>query len=407
MSLIGLPANTLSLSGNITATYNSNAGAAVSETVNVDSNPADAIQFFAFGFGVTSGDPASSLTLSISSFVTIMGDFGFQTASSGGISTLAVAAENVSAATLAVGGVALNIDDASLGMLIVTANTSGSGPLKGTYALVANGGNDSLTGIPGLSFTASGLAVLVNDTGAVPGDLPGGSQSIETPDGSLSLGFGVFGTSAATITELSGTISLNIANLVALSGNFFFEETTPIGGSTEIIAGASDVDATFGTASTNLTISDASLSLLVVPGASGASTNYALIASGGTDKLNGIPGVSLTASGLTAEVNTGLSSTLLMAADNSGVQTPGGQVTINFDSLAALGSAPIKVVEGTIGFNIDNAITLSGTFAVEQFTDGTTGLTDTVIGASNVDAMLGRRRSRTLNDPRSQFCAGA
>ena len=124
---------------------------------------------------------------------------------------------------------ALNVSDASLGLVIVTANTNTPTPATetaGSYALVANGGTDSLTGIPDLSLSTSGLTVLVNNTGVNPNNLPGVGQGIPTPDGSLAFGFSAF-TNAETITEVYGSISLNIAGLVSLSGNFVFEETEP------------------------------------------------------------------------------------------------------------------------------------------------------------------------------------
>ena len=148
LSLVGT--SPLALSGNILATFN-NTGSTVTQTIAVDSNPADDIQLsLAPG---TATFNTSGLTFSIASFVTITGNFGFQTTTSGGISTLAVTADNVNA-TMSAGDVTLTVSGASLSLLIVTANTNTGTPVApsvGSYALLANGGTDALTGIPDLS----------------------------------------------------------------------------------------------------------------------------------------------------------------------------------------------------------------------------------------------------------------
>ena len=109
---------------------------------------------------------------------------------------------------------------------------------------------------------------------------------------------------------------------------------------------------------------------MIIPGTGGGADSYALIASGGTDSLNGVPDVSLTASGLMAEVNSGVTT---LPADQT-VQTPGGQVTISFSGLP---TTPTKIIEGNISMDIGPSgspfVSIIGFFYVEQFTDGSTG----------------------------------
>ena len=86
-----------------------------------------------------------------------------------------------------------------------------------------------------------------------------------------------------------------------------------------------------------------------------------------------------------AEVNTGVTT---LPADQT-FQTPGGQVTISFSGLP---TTPTKIIEGNISMDIGPSgspfVSISGFFYVEQFTDGRTGLTDTVIAATGVTATL-------------------
>jgi hypothetical protein len=211
--------------------------------------------------------------------------------------------------------VSLTINGASLGLIVLPGTSNNS-----TYALVANGGTDALTGVPGLSLSASGLLVRINNTGVDPSTRIG-ATSISTPDGSVALDFTGLGT--GNVKDIEGSITLTIANFVSLSGDFGFQQFTDSGTSTsEIVVGAKNINVTLGTATTNVTITGASLGLLIVPG---ATTSYALIANGGIDALNGVPGLSLSTSGLLVKVNNGVSAQLLTDAAQS-VHTSGGTV---------------------------------------------------------------------------------
>ena len=342
--------------------------------------------------GTNSGSiSGTGLKLSIGTFLTVTGDFGFQEATANNITTLDVAAENVNA-TMTAGPASLNVSGASLGLLVVTA--SPGTPAVGTV-LSANGGTDTLTGVPGLSLTASGMQVLANDTGVDPTTLPGATTGIATPDGSLTLGFTGFG-SGGLLQEVEGTVALTIGttavpNLISVSGSFLFQDITPSGGTQELLIGATNVDASLGTGTTNLSISSgtqiASLALLIVPGGNAASTTFALNASGGTDSLNGVPGVTLTSNNLSVEANTGVSQAAITAATTAAsgtVLTPTGSFALS------LPAANVVEISGTVTLNFNNFVSLTGSFAfTEQPDPSTAGVTDILIGASNVMAFIG------------------
>src|SRR5581483_233262 len=357
---------TLTLSAsNVEARVN-NTGGAVDQIVNVDATPADAVHL------LFAGDEksflGSGLTLSIGTFVTITGDFGFQsfTDPTSSLTDVAIAAEKVNV-VLGTTSTNLTILGASLGLFIVPGTSGGAT----TYALVANGGVDSLNGVPGLSLNASGLTVKVNTTGIDPATLASIIPGVQTPDGTLPFDFSGLG--SGNVTDIEGTVTLNIANFVSLSGDFGFQtfvDTTS--GGTDIVIGAKNLNATLGTATTNLSINGASLGLLIVPGTSGNPSTYALVANGGTDTLNGVPGLSVSASGLSVKINsTGLDPTTLASLPQT-AHTPDGDVALDF---SGLGANAVKDIEGTITLTVANFVTLQGSFGFQSLTDATTGLT--------------------------------
>ena len=282
----------LTLSGAFSAQYN-NTGAQVTETISFDGNSADNINLSVADN--TNPQPfislsGSNVTLAVGTFVSLTGDFGIQETSNGGVTTLAVAAKDINGA-MAVGPASLYIAGASLDLLVVTA--SSSTPAVGSVALLASGGTDTLTGVPGLTLTANGMKVLYNNTGADPTTLPGATEVITTPDGNLTLNFSGLGASNIAAVLGSATMELGTAavpNMIALNGDFQFLDFTPGGGSPEMLVSADISSAKLGTASTYLSITNANLVLLVVPGAAGVPTTFALSASGGADVLMGITG---------------------------------------------------------------------------------------------------------------------
>src|SRR5205085_8058095 len=95
---------------------------------------------------------------------------------------------------------------------------------------------------------------------------------------------------ACNVTDIHGTVSLTVANFVSLSGSFDFQEYQQTGSDPIMAIGATNVSAVVGTADTNLTISGVSLGMLIQGG------NYALKSENGMVALNGVPGLSISAS---------------------------------------------------------------------------------------------------------------
>ena len=255
-----------------------------------------------------------------------------------------------------------------------------SGLTAGTYALLANGGTDSLTGIPELSLTASGMDVLFNNTGVNPSSLPG-----STTGNAFSNGNNI---EAVSTTAASGSVTLDIStstvqNVVALTGSFEFADFTPTGGTPEILVTANITSATFGTSTTNLSITGASLVLLVVPGNTTTPTAFALSASGGTDTLNGFPsaGVTFGVSDLSVEANSGVTAAMISnAASATGAPA----------SLSSLPTANLVEIVGMLSLKISSFVSLSGSFSLTVTPDtNLNNTTDFLIGASDVTAFLG------------------
>src|SRR5262249_50371624 len=140
VSLLGPPANSISVtSGNVQ--FLADTAGAVSTTVMAGST-AVPLDFTANETEVL----AKGLSISVGGFASITGDFGFQQFTDNGQTYLAIGAENVTASVSA-GGVSVAVTGAGLGLLI---NTTAITP---AYALVAGGGTDSLTGVPGLTLS--------------------------------------------------------------------------------------------------------------------------------------------------------------------------------------------------------------------------------------------------------------
>ncbi|MGN6644168.1 MAG: beta strand repeat-containing protein, partial [Verrucomicrobiota bacterium] len=337
------------------------------------------LDFTGLGAGPTK-TVSGTIRLDILGFVSLEGSFSFQTFTDlvSGASDIAVAATGVKA-SLTVGDVSLVIDGASLGLLIIPGVAGG----PSSYALVANGGTDTLTGVPGLSLSAAGLSVKINNTGF---DIEArvGSTSLETPGGSVDLDFSDLGSGA--VMSVEGSISLNIAGFVSLSGDFGFQKYTDTNTTqTRMLIGATNVNVTLGTADTNLTITGASLGLLILPGIGGGSSTYALVANGGDSALNGVPGLTLSATGLTVKINnTGLDPETLAA---QAVHTPGGDVTLDF---AGLGAGAVTQISGTVSLTVADFVSISGSFVfTKQVDPNNANITKIVVGASGVTTFLG------------------
>ncbi len=388
---VGLTAfGEVTASGSFDARLSSNTPAAItSESISVGG--------ITQTLNITPGTPlavtVSSATLQFGSFATVTGTFGVQKTD-----VVASGASQVTQEIFTVSGTGIgasvglveggtvtegvSLSGASFGLLVEKNLTGASGS---TYALATSGGTATFV-LPGMNLTATGLAIRINTTGS-----PVPSQTI----GSVTVAFA----DGSTVYDVEGTVSGSIYNpgsstdpFVTLSGAFGFQKTVDAQGVTEILAGANNVGLVLGTSDTNLTISGASLALLVRK-APGQAASYALAASGGTDTFNGLPSdLSFTVNSLTVKVNnTGLAVTTLVSPAQT-VHTPGGNVALDFSSL---GAGNVEDIEGTATLALGNsglatnALQLSGSFAFRQTTNSTTGVTKILVGISNFQTFIG------------------
>ena len=251
----------------------------------------------------------TGVVLSISG-QSISGDFVFQKATtSAGSQVVQVAASNVSA-TLGTSTVGLVFTSGS-GLFLF--NASG---LAGTAS-----GQASLVGVPGVTLQAA-LILDFNNTGS-PVNATLGGQTIAFTSGNFA--------------RVDGSATLNLANFVAISGNFSFAQAKDSLNAPVVGVGATGVSALLGVpGSVGLSLSNGTLGLIVYP----ASGTYALNASGDVAIL-GVSGV--TASG-----------TIRVRVNTTGRQ--------NLNESVLVGGVSVPVVfgpgEGNIAFFEADAITL-------------------------------------------------
>src|SRR6185312_6198666 len=128
------------------------------------------LDFGSLATGHTLTQIEGQVSLSIANFVSISGDFIFQSSSGQGFT---IAGDSIDA-TLGTSQINLTVTGASFGVEVVP----GTNGKAGAYALYASGGHDALNGIPGLMLTSNGLTVQVNTGVASP-------SSITTPDNTV------------------------------------------------------------------------------------------------------------------------------------------------------------------------------------------------------------------------------
>ena len=266
---ITLTANSLQVIVN-TLGYNPATLSGLPTTISTPTGP---VSLNFSGIGANNIEVVSgTITLSVASVFSISGDFGFEALTTGGVSVIEVAAERYLDAKCWGRGFECQRCQPWISHRYGEHQYANADHRDGGLIRAHSQRGHRLLDRHSRSVRLQlGFDGLVNNTGVNPNNLPGVGQGIPTPDGSLTLGFSAF-TNADTIKEVYGSISLNIAGLVSVSGNFVFEETGT-GSSAEIIIGASDIDATVGTSTTNVSITDASLSLAIIPGTGGGANN--------------------------------------------------------------------------------------------------------------------------------------
>ncbi len=360
LAVTGIP--DLGFSGSFDARVNTRPSTvAVNETINVGG--AQLPLAFVAGTGSTASITGSGVTLTVGSFATVSGSFAVQKSGS----DFAVGASNVSASvgvTDGSGFTGVKLDGASFGLLV----------RSGGYAVVVNGGTDTLQGIPGLSLSASNLSIRVNTAGVITGQSVGGVP-IEFPNGN--------------VTDIEGSATVSIAGFVDIGGSFAFRTSTnSVSGVTTFIIGANAVTATVGTSTVNLSVTLANLGLVVYR-PTGVAATYALAASGGTATFNGLADFPLAPSVSASDFavkfnNTGKSGADLLGTGNTTISTPGGSV--DFSSVTA---ADLQEVEGSVnGVTLGGFVKVSGDFAFsKQIVND--NVTKIVVAATNVTAFAG------------------
>ncbi len=318
---------------------------------------------------------ATNLALQIGNFATVTGNYTFtltpvydalgQTIIQDNI-TITGTGVSVSVG-LTVGGVftGVQVAGASFGLVMEKdlANNSAA-----TYAFASSGGSITVS-LPGVSLTATGVVVEGNTTGAAITNQTVGPVTLNFTDGSQVLEV------AAQVSGSIFTPDSSSAVFASISGNIGNCTSSDASGDTEILAGASNVQIVIGTASTNVTLAGADVSLFVLIPTGGGAT-YALQTSGGSLTVNGLPSdLTFAITQFALQINnTGLDVSSLVGLHRIFVETSGGNVTLNFN---ALGGNSVQAVEGTATLTVANSgiapagLVFSGSFAVSAQPDTT------------------------------------
>ena len=266
------------------------------------------------------------------------------------------------------------------GTVVVTATPSGGMPMTlagGTDYTVATGTSGSTT-ITFINVPSTGTSISVT------------YSYVEQPTATITLGSGALASGTTMVTEIEGDVSISVPGFASLSGDIGITKYSPGSGDPILEIGATDIDAVLGTADTNVTVTGASFGLLLQDG------KYALLASGGTIALNGVPDLSLTETSLSVEVDNGLPSVAVTPAT---ITTPGGVVDLTalLNLVSTNTSTTLEEIQVTGAIAVTNFVSLSGTFSFTESTtpdsvgNGTT--TMILVGASDLSAFIGTEDS--------------
>ncbi|TAN47733.1 MAG: LEPR-XLL domain-containing protein, partial [Methylococcaceae bacterium] len=335
----------LSISGTIAVRVNTT-GSAVHETingVNVD-----------FNNGVLVQRLQGDLALAVDNFLTLNGAFDIEKTGPPGEAEIRIAAVDVTTRLGDDSGPNISLSNANLAAILY------QGGVTNTYALAADG-LAALNGVAGLSFSGQ-LGVRINTTG----------QAIDETIADLPLQFA----DGADVQQLSGLdLSLNIAGLVQLAGDFTIEQRTA-GGVSRLWIGAQHVSAFVGVGggaddALGVSLNDGQLGLLLER--SSGANRYALIASGSV-ALQGIDAI-------------GLSGTLQVE-----VNTLGRAVAEDVFGVAVLFEAAddVKRLSGeNLNVDLDGFAQLSGNLYIEKKVDADSGDSRLIFSMVEVSAFVG------------------
>jgi len=380
-ALVGV--NGLTISGTLGARVN-RMGRAVDRTVDVQGTSVHV----KFDDGTDITQWSGSATLAVADFVSVSGDFAFERSSTtnGDVTTteilVAVANTNIflgaNANTNRATGV--KITGAKLGLVIrAFDDVSTSTQSDATYAFLAEG-SAALVGIDGLHLSGS-LSARVNRMGA-PID-----KTIDVNGTLVRVKFDT----AAEVVQLSGDVSLQIADFVTVSGAFAFESVSETMGTkttTRITAAAADIDIFMGAnagteEATGVQITGAKLGLVMRSVTDTAAptqeeSKYALVAEGAA-ALIGVDGLTVTGR-LAARVNR------MGAPVDETIYVRNTPVRIKFDD-----SSDIAQFAGNVSLQVADFVSVSGSFAFESESKTVGTATTTVItaAAADIDIFLG------------------
>ncbi|HVP75835.1 MAG TPA: hypothetical protein VMS63_07420, partial [Gaiellaceae bacterium] len=367
---------------------------------------------------------SGSLTLSIDHFASISGSFAFQQGGSvdvttegggtGSTTALEIGASNASAFfgvgadnPSAPGAMGLSITNVTFGLALLKATA----PIDGATSFVAlkASGNVALVGITGITASITNASVSVNEAYDAGGNViaqavnfSGHNLSIATGGAPVVLDF------SGTTFEAQGTIAIAIGSFVYVSGTVAFTKGTTLSGAhiagggvapdlSVMTIGATGASAFFGVGAHDssgaggigLSLTDVDFGLALLKPADGsAGSYYALKANVGSVGLVGVPGVTVSASGVTFAING--SDQAGVALDFTGhtlsIPTGGTPVTIDF-------TGSLLQASGTITLGIAGA-SLTAFMTFQETTDSSGPVID--ISVSSISATLGSLSTGTL-----------
>ena len=282
---------------------------------------------------------ATGLNATISQFVTLTGDFGFQQATGGDVNVIA----NGASATLTAGGQSIGVTGATIGMILRA---------DGKIAMQASGPQALNLGNGFASVSATSVSVAYNNTGA--------DVNSTLTSGAVSATINVANnTTAITATGLVATIS----EFVTISGNFGFKKTA--GGDIVLAGTGASAKLTAGT-TIQIGVSSATIGLLIQ-----SNGKIAFDASGAFAMNLGGSFASASATNVTVKYN------------NTGAD-------VNTSVTVGATTATINVADGvtaisTTGFSatIVNFVTITGDFGFKKSIGG-----DIIVVAQNAAATL-------------------
>jgi hypothetical protein len=339
VTLTGVPNVTLTATGGVRV---NKTGATVSESVTVNGSPVNID--FAAGEETLQRFEATSATVDLAGFVQLTGAFTFEKTVAGTVTKLLVGATEAGM-FVGGGGMGLRMSNASLGMVIFKDGTGAA-----TYALSGRG-DVSLVGVEGVMVEGS-ILVERNTTGATVSEAVtagGVEQTVQ------------FGAGGELRSRISGTMQMELAGFVVVSGDFGVERTEAAG-VTMLKVGLSGAEAFlgqgYGTADEmGVKVTQADLGLVVyrwLDGGAAEQVTYALQGQGQAG-LVGVEGLVLSGSVTVARNTTG-------GAVAESVAAGGGSVTVAFGA----GEGLVTRLTGDLELEVAGALVVSGSFGFER-----------------------------------------